>query len=62
MVLSIFGEIPVPKILGTYIGFVLLGCSLIAIGLFISALANSQMVATVVTYIVFLWRNISHIS
>ncbi len=54
MVLSIFGEIPVPKILGTYIGFVLLGCSLIAIGLFISALANNQMVATVVTYIVFL--------
>lgn len=54
MVLSIFGEIPVPKkILGTYIGFVLLGCSLIAIGLFISALANNQMVATVVTYIVF---------
>lgn len=54
LVLSIFGEIPVPKIIGSYIGFMLLGCSLIAMGLFISALSSSQMIAAVVTYIVFL--------
>ncbi|WP_304943574.1 ABC transporter permease [Vallitalea guaymasensis] len=54
LILSIFGEIPIPKIIGSYIGFMLLGCSLIAMGLFISALSSSQMIAAVVTYIVFL--------
>lgn len=53
IVLSTFGEIPVAKIIGSYTGFIFLGCAMIAIGLFISALSSSQMIAAVVTYIVF---------
>jgi len=48
-VLKIFGEIPVSQIAGTYVGFILLGAACIAVGIFISALTENQIVAAVAT-------------
>ena len=48
--LSFHGEIDGWETLGSYIGFVLLGCSFISIGLFISSTTESQVVAAIVTF------------
>lgn len=53
MLLSL-GKIPVVKILGTYLGYFLLGTTLIAIGLFISSLCENQIVAAIITIGAFL--------
>lgn len=45
MVLSFHGDIDGWETLGSYIGFILLGCSFISIGLFISATTENQMIA-----------------
>jgi len=50
IILSLYGDIPVAETLGAYIGFFLLGCSFISIGLFISSLTENQFVAAVVTF------------
>lgn len=50
IILSFYGEIAVAEIVGAYIGFLLLGCSFIAIGLFVSSLTDNQFVAAVVTF------------
>lgn len=50
LILSIFGHPSGSEMLGSYIGFVLLWGAFIAIGLFISALTESQMIAAVVTF------------
>ena len=42
-----YGSLPVTQILGTYIGFMLLGACCIAVGLFISALTDNQIIAAV---------------
>jgi ABC-2 type transport system permease protein len=42
-----FGELPVSRILGTYLGYFLMGASFISIGLFISVLTNSQVISAV---------------
>lgn len=49
------GIIPLLTILGSYLGYFLLGCSLIAIGLFISALTENQIVSAISTIGVFLF-------
>ncbi|WAM31341.1 ABC transporter permease [Caldicellulosiruptor naganoensis] len=49
-ILSFYGDIPVAETLGAYIGFFLLGCSFISIGLFISSLTDNQFIAAVVTF------------
>jgi len=43
------GDLPISEFVGTYIGFVLIGLSLIAVGLFISVLTDNQIIAAVVT-------------
>ena len=43
------GNLPVSQIAGTYIGFVLLGASCIAIGVFISCLSESQIIVAIGT-------------
>ncbi|MGL5675418.1 MAG: ABC transporter permease [Cellulosilyticaceae bacterium] len=43
------GNVPVGKIMGAYIGFFLMGASLIAIGLLISSLCENQIVAAIGT-------------
>ena len=44
-----YGELPVSQIAGTYIGFILLGAACISIGVFISVLTESQLIAAVGT-------------
>lgn len=48
--LSFLGEVPWMKVLGAYVGILLLGSVFIAIGLFISALTESQVVAAIATF------------
>lgn len=52
--LSFWGDIPIAKILGSYLGYFLLGATLIAIGLYISSICESQIVAAIATIGVFL--------
>ena len=49
IILGNHGDLPVSVILGTYIGFILLGISCIAVGVFISVLTDSQIVAGFIT-------------
>ncbi|MCL2197739.1 MAG: ABC-2 transporter permease [Defluviitaleaceae bacterium] len=44
-----YGDLPVAQIAGAYIGFVLLGAACIAIGVFVSVLTESQIIAAVGT-------------
>lgn len=57
LMLSIFGSISVWEIIGGYIGFALFGSSLIAIGIFISSLTESQVASAVGTFgvLLFIW-------
>ncbi len=50
MVLSFHGEIDGWETLGSYIGFLLLGCSFISIGIFVSGTTENQVVAWIVTF------------
>ncbi|WP_054743545.1 ABC transporter permease [Cellulosilyticum ruminicola] len=47
ILLMTLGTIPLGSILCSYLGFFLLGCTLISIGLFISALTENQIVAAI---------------
>lgn len=44
-----YGKLPVSQIVGTYLGFILLGAACIAIGVFISVLTENQIIAAVGT-------------
>lgn len=57
IILSCFGTIALPEIIGGYIGFLLLGSSFIAIGLFVSSFTENQVVAAVITFsfLLFFW-------
>jgi len=57
IIISFFGDIAVWEIVGGYIGFLLLGSSFIAIGLFVSSLTENQMIAAVITFssLLFVW-------
>ena len=51
LMLSRFAEsMPVSRIVGTYIGWVLIGVSCIAVGVFISVLTDNQIIAAVGTF------------
>ena len=54
---GMFAIMPVGEIVGAYIGLFLLGAALIAVGVFISALTENQVVAAVSTLgaVLFLW-------
>jgi ABC-2 type transport system permease protein len=54
LILSLYGTIPMASGYSAIFGFALLGGAYLAIGLFISSLTESQVVAAVVTYIVFI--------
>lgn len=57
LILSIFGSVSVWEIIGGYVGFALFGCSLIAIGIFISSLTESQIASAIGTFgaLLFIW-------
>lgn len=50
MILCVFGSPSITEMIGSYIGFILLWGAFISIGLFISALTESQMIAAIVTF------------
>ena len=54
LILNQFGEVPFGLCYSSILGFSLLGASLISIGLFISSLVDSQIVASVITFITIL--------
>lgn len=54
VVMSFHGDIDTWETVGAYIGFVLLGCSFISIGLFISASTENQVVAAIITFVALL--------
>lgn len=57
IILSFFGKLAVAKIIGGYIGFFLLGCAFISIGLFVSSKTDNQVISAVVTFgvLLFIW-------
>lgn len=50
--LSFFADegLPMSQIVGSYIGFILIGASCIAVGMFISVLTDNQIIAAVLTF------------
>ena len=54
-ILMFFGNIPVGKILTCYLGYFLLGATLIAISLFISALTENQIISAIASIGLFLF-------
>jgi ABC-2 type transport system permease protein len=54
LVLSAFGSVYLPAAYSTIVGFLLLGAALIAIGMFISSVTDSQAVAAGICFVVML--------
>ena len=50
LILSFYGSIAVAQIIGSYIGFFLLGSSFIAVGFWISSITDNQIVSAVATF------------
>lgn len=63
IILSFLGEIPVKQIFGSIFGYILIGMSLISIGIFISSLTDNQIIAAIGTFasifLCFMMENIS---
>ncbi|HCR41720.1 MAG TPA: ABC transporter [Lachnospiraceae bacterium] len=55
LIMSLYGSIPYASAYGSILGFTLLGGAYLAMGLFISSLTESQMVAAVISFAVFLF-------
>lgn len=54
VILSLYGDVYYPTVLASILAFFLMGCALIAIGMFISTLTESQVISAVVSIGVFL--------
>jgi ABC-2 type transport system permease protein len=50
LIISFHGSLDTWETVGSYIGFLLLGCSFIAVGLFISSTTENQVIAAIVTF------------
>lgn len=55
LILSKYGEVPLLSAYSGILGFVALGAAYLSIGLYISSLTESQVVAAVVSFIIFLF-------
>lgn len=57
LIIAIYGDLVVSETVGGYLGFILLGSSFIAVGLFISSTTDNQVVAALVTFasLLFMW-------
>lgn len=53
LIMTLYGDVPYATSYASLIGFTLLGGAYIAMGLFLSSLTDSQVVAAVITFIVF---------
>lgn len=58
-ILALYGSLAVLDLLSNYLGFLLMEGAFLAIGLFISVLAENQVVAAVVTYAVLLLLSVA---
>ncbi len=54
LILSLYGEINFLSAYGSIVGFFLLGAAIIAIGLFVSSVTESQVVAAVLSFVILL--------
>jgi len=54
MVIFIFGQPPIAPLIGSFIGFILLGAALISIGVFASSLTENQVIAVVISFVMIL--------
>lgn len=52
LIMRMFGTVPIPANYTGIFGFFLLGCADIAIGVFISSITESQVIAAVITFLV----------
>lgn len=50
LIMQVYGEVSMPMSYGAILGFFLLGCANIAIGLFLSSLTESPVIAAVLTF------------
>ena len=55
LILKLYGTVPMAAAYSGILGFALLGAAYLSIGLFISSLTESQVVAAVITFIVFIF-------
>lgn len=55
LIMSLYGSVPYGSAYGSILGFALLGGAYLAMGLYISSLTESQVVAAVISFIVFLF-------
>lgn len=51
IIMSIFGGPITPQLVGAYVGFLLLGASLISFGVFASSLTENQIIAAVISFV-----------
>ena len=54
LAMSMYGTLAGWEILGSYLGFFLMGSAFIAVGLFISALTENQLIAAIITFVALL--------
>lgn len=50
IVAAIWGDVAIGETAAAYLGFILMGAMLVSVGLFISSLTESQIIAAVITY------------
>lgn len=55
LIMKLYGTVPMAAAYSGILGFALLGAAYLSIGLFISSLTESQVVAAVITFIVFIF-------
>jgi ABC-2 type transport system permease protein len=55
LIMKLYGSVPMASAYSGIMGFALLGAAYLSIGLFISSLTESQVVAAVITFIVFIF-------
>lgn len=53
IILGFLGPLEIGVIIGNYLGLILLGAALIAVGIFVSSLTQSQIVSAVITFVAF---------
>ena len=53
VIVTIYGTVPVRSVIGNYVAIFLVSCMFIAIGIFVSALTENQLIAAVFSFAIF---------
>ncbi|MCK9478017.1 MAG: ABC transporter permease subunit [Firmicutes bacterium] len=59
LMMLLYGNLMIFPIIAHYLGFYLLGCSLIAVGVFVSCTTESQITAAIITFVILLFIQLS---